>query len=298
ILSGEIKAEKRQAALISKMPMPGLARQADAAGRRKKIAESLADVDERTKKKKQTLEARIAQAGLSWSRNNYLAYSAGFAAVLGALFWLAGSHPIAAIAATAVGGLGAPAWLLKFLSRRRLKRFADEFPSAIDILVRGVRAGLPLGDCLRVAATETAEPVRSEFKLIMEAQAVGFSTAEAVERIAERVPIAEASFFSIVISIQQKSGGNLAETLSNLSSVLRDRKKMKAKVKAISSEAKSSAAIIGCLPILVAGMVYLTSPKYVEILWSTQVGQFVLAGCAVWMGLGVFVMKKMINFDI
>ena len=127
---------------------------------------------------------------------------------------------------------------------------------------------------------------------------MGFSTGEAVERIVERVPIPEASFFSIVITIQQKAGGNLAEALGNLSSVLRDRKKMKAKIKAVSSEAKASAYIIGSLPFLVGGMVYFTSPKYMELLWTTESGQLVMAGYAIWMCIGIFVMKKMINFDI
>ena len=201
------------------------------------------------------------------------------------------------LAAAGVGGFGFPAWVLNFLRKRRLKKFVDEFPNAVDIIIRGVKAGMPLGDCLRVIAAEAAEPVRGEFRQIVEAQTMGLLASEAVDRIVERVPLPEASFFAIVINIQQKAGGNLAEALGNLSGVLRDRKKMKTKIKSVSSEAKTSAYIIGSLPFFVSGMVWFTSPKYMEILWTTQTGQIALGCCALWMGIGIFVMKNMINFD-
>ena len=139
-------------------------------------------------------------------------------------------------------------------------KFVNEFPNAVDIIIRGVKAGLPLGDCLRVIASESPEPLRTEFRRIVEAQAVGLSVTEAVERIGERVPVTEANFFAIVIGIQQKAGGNLTEALTNLSRVIRERKKMKAKVKAVSSEAKTSAGIIGALPFIVGFFVYITTP--------------------------------------
>ena len=161
--------------------------------------------------------------------------------------------------AACVGGFGFPAWVLNFLRKHRLKKFVDEFPNAVDIIIRGVKAGMPLGDCLRVIAAEAAEPVRGEFRQIVEAQTMGLSASEAVDRIVERVPLPEASFFAIVINIQQKAGGNLAEALGNLSGVLRDRKKMKTKIKSVSSEAKTSAYIIGSLPFFVSGMVWFTA---------------------------------------
>jgi tight adherence protein B len=296
-LSGDIRAEKRQAAL-----RPGAAiteRQTDAARRRKQISESLKELEQRgkRKRKKQSLKTQIAQAGLSWSYNKYIGASLASAAFLGGLTWIFRAHPFVIVAAMGVGGFGVPAWFLNFLRKRRLKKFVDEFPNSVDIIIRGVKAGLPLGDCLRVIATESAEPVRSEFRQIVEAQAMGFTTSEAVERIVERVPIAEANFFAIAINIQQKAGGNLAEALGNLSSVLRARKQMKGKIKAMSGEAKASAWIIGALPFVVAVMTYFTSPKYMELLWTTQTGELVLGGCAVWMVIGIVVMKKMINFD-
>jgi tight adherence protein B len=296
-LSGDINAEKRQAALRPSAAKRGAERKADAASRRKQITETLKELELRGKRKKQSLETRIAQAGLSWTRNKYIGASFVSAAFVGGLIWLFRAHPAVVVAAMGVGGFGFPAWILNFLRKRRLKKFVNEFPNAVDIIIRGVKAGLPLGDCLRVIATESAEPVRSEFRQIVEAQAMGLSTGEAVERIVERVPVAEASFFAIVINIQQKAGGNLAEALGNLSAVLRERKKMKGKINAMSGEAKASASIIGALPPLVGVMTYITSPKYMELLWTTQTGELVLGGCAVWMGIGIFVMRKMINFE-
>ena len=132
---------------------------------------------------------------------------------------------------------------------------------------------------------------------IVETQTIGMPLGEACGRLYERMPVPEANFFGIVVAIQQKSGGNLSEALGNLSKVLRERKKMKAKIQAMSMEAKASASIIGALPICVGGLVYLTSPDYIELLWTNDLGRFMMAGCAMWMGIGVFVMKQMINFD-
>lgn len=202
------------------------------------------------------------------------------------------------IGGAAVGIFGLPNWLLSFLRKRRISKFIEEFPGSIDVIIRGVKAGLPVADCFRVIASEGQEPVRGEFRRIIESQAIGLSVGEAVERFAERVPVPEASFFSIVINIQQKSGGNLSEALGNLSRVLRDRKKMKGKVKAMSSEAKASAGIIGSLPFLVGGAVYLTTPSYMMVLFTTNIGKIIIACGLLWMAIGVFIMRKMINFDI
>jgi tight adherence protein B len=167
----------------------------------------------------------------------------------------------------------------------------------VDVIVRGIKSGLPLTDCLNVIVADTQEPVKSEFRAIVESQAVGVPLGEACLKLYERMPVAEANFFGIVIFIQQKSGGNLSEALGNLSRVLRDRKKMKAKIQAMSMEAKASGAIIAALPFIVMILVYLTSPDYISLLWTDKLGNLLLAGSAVWMSLGVFVMRKMINFD-
>ena len=157
--------------------------------------------------------------------------------------------------------------------------------------------GLPLLECLKMITSESPEPVKSEFRNIVETQAIGMPLGEACGKLYEEMPLPEANFFGIVISIQQKSGGNLAEALGNLSRVLRDRKKMKAKIQAMSQEAKASAGIIGALPIAVMILVYITSPQYISLLWTQPIGRVMLAASALWMFAGVMVMKKMINFD-
>jgi len=165
------------------------------------------------------------------------------------------------------------------------------------VIVRGIKAGLPLLDSLKLIAAEAEEPVRSEIRSIIETQTIGIPLGEACLKLYERMPLPEANFFGIVISIQQRAGGNLSEALGNLSRVLRDRKKMKAKIKAMSMEAKASATIIGALPIAVMTLVYITSPQYISLLWTEPTGRLMMAGCAVWMSVGIFVMRKMINFD-
>jgi tight adherence protein B len=192
---------------------------------------------------------------------------------------------------------GLPFWILSFLKKRREAKFLAGFPDAVDVIVRGIKSGLPLMDCLKVIANDSQEPVKTEFRAIIESQAVGLPLGEACLKLYERMPVAEANFFGIVISIQQKAGGNLSEALGNLSRVLRDRKKMKAKIQAMSMEAKASGAIIAALPFVVMGLVYLTSPEYITLLFTQKLGNLLLAASAVWMSLGVFVMRKMINFD-
>jgi tight adherence protein B len=190
-----------------------------------------------------------------------------------------------------------PLWLLKFLKKRREAKFLAGFPDAVDIIVRGIKAGLPLLDSLRIITTDAPEPLKSEFRAILETQTVGIPIGDACGKLYERIPVPEANFFGIVISIQQRAGGNLSEALGNLSRVLRDRKKMKNKIQAMSMEAKASASIIACLPPAVAGLVYLTSPQYIELLWTHPTGRMMLMMCAAWMFIGVLVMRKMINFD-
>lgn len=297
ILSGERKAEKRQAALTSGPAKRTSEKQADAAARRKQISESLKEIETRNSRKRVTLDNMLSRAGLNWSQRQFLLVAAATGIVLGGLTYVFDRNPYISLAAAVVGGIGLPLWWLKFLGKRRLKKFVNLFPDAIDIIVRGVKAGLPVGDCLRIIATEVAEPVRSEFRQVVEAQAMGLSIAEAVDRLVAQVPISETSFFSIVITIQQKAGGSLSEALANLSTVLRERKKMEGKIKALSSEARASAMIIGSLPFIVGALVYMTSPKYIELLWTTPTGQIVMAGSAIWMAIGVFIMKKMVSFD-
>lgn len=297
MLSGEMKAEKRRAALARTSPA---VRQVDRAqrSRREQIEESLREIEQRQKRDRNvTLNNRIAQAGLSWSKEKFLIVSGVLAMTCFAVPMVLGAGPVAAAGLAFAAGFGVPRWLLGFLKKRRETAFLRALPDAVDVIVRGIKAGLPLFESLKVVAADSPEPLKSEFAAIIETQAIGMPLGEACSRLYERMPVPEANFFGIVIAIQQKSGGNLSEALGNLSKVLRDRKKMAEKIKAVSMEAKASAAIIGSLPPIVMLLVYLSTPDYIALLWTHPTGRLMLAGSALWMSAGILVMKKMINFD-
>ena len=297
ILSGERKAEKRVASFARAEPAARVARGAQRS-RRDVVESTLKEVEERHKKTKSPpLSVRIAQSGLTWSKRTYFMVSA----IVGVVMFVAGligqvGLPVAAALGFA-GAFGLPRWLLSFFKKRREAKFLNAFPDAVDVVVRGVKAGLPLLDCLKMISAEAPEPVKSEFRSIVETQAIGIPLGEACGKLYERMPLPEANFFGIVIAIQQRAGGNLAEALGNLSRVLRDRKKMKSKIQAMSQEAKASASIIGALPVCVMTMVWISSPEYISLLFTEPMGHIMLAGSAMWMSCGVLVMKKMINFD-
>jgi tight adherence protein B len=296
LLSGERQAQKRRESIARSEKVQRNARQ-NQRSRREAIESTLKQFEDRNKKAKPTLAVRLGQAGLNWSVRQFIMISAavglGFM-MIGVLIG-AGLPTLAGLGFA--GGLGAPQWMLRFLKKRREQKFLNGFPDAVDLIVRGVKAGLPLLDCIKMVASEGAEPIRTEFRVILDTQAIGMPLGEACAKLYERTPLAEANFFSIVVGIQQKAGGNLSEALGNLSRVLRDRKKMKAKITAMSQEAKASAMIIGALPLAVMVLVYLTSPDYITLLFTRSLGHLMLAGSAVWMALGILVMRKMINFD-
>jgi len=297
LLSGERKAENRRASIAKPEPS---ARSVDKnqRSRREQVEGSLKDLEaRRQKEKKLPLSSRLTQAGLDWSTRKFMIVSGVLAAVSFVLAMLFGGGLLAALGLAFAAGIGLPRWTLNFLKKRREKNFLRALPDAVDVIVRGIKAGLPLFDSIKVVAADAPEPLKSEFLAIIETQAIGMPLGEACARLFERMPVPEANFFGIVISIQQKSGGNLSEALGNLSKVLRDRKKMAEKIQAMSMEAKSSAAIIGALPPVVMLLVYLSSPDYITLLWTHPTGQLMLVGCVLWMSTGIFVMKKMINFD-
>ncbi len=297
ILSGERKAEKRIAS-VAKAEAVTRATRGHQKSRRDSVEATLKEFEDRNKKNKRVpLTVRIAQAGLTWSKRQFFIISAG----IGVAFFMAGlltnAGLLAAVGLGFAGAFGLPYWLLSYLKKRRETKFLNAFPDAVDIIVRGVKAGLPLLDCMKMITVEAPEPLKSEFRAIVETQAIGIPLGEACGKLYEQMPVPEANFFGIVIAIQQKAGGNLSEALGNLSRVLRDRKKMKGKIQAMSQEAKASASIIGALPIAVMTLVWITSPQYISLLFSEPMGNLMLAASAVWMSLGVLVMKKMINFD-
>ena len=298
LLSGEKKAEARRLSVAKPEPA---ARRADAKNqrsRREQVEGSLKELEaRRAKDAKVSLATRLTQAGLGWSEQKFWIISGilGLATFAGA--FIAGGGLLGAVGLAFAAGFGLPRWILSFLKKRREEAFLKALPDAVDVIVRGIKAGLPLFESIKVVAAEAPEPLRSEFIGIIETQAIGMPLGDACARLYERMPVPEANFFGIVIAIQQKSGGNLSEALGNLSKVLRDRKKMKEKIQAMSMEAKASAAIIGALPPIVMILVYLTTPDYISILWTHPTGQLMLVGCVMWMSMGIMVMKKMINFD-
>ncbi len=297
LLSGEKQAENRRASVAKPEPA---ARQADKnqRSRREQVEGSLKEVEARRQKESRVpLSSRLAQAGLDWSTQKFMVISGVLAAVSFAAAMLLGGGMLGAAGLAFAAGFGLPRWCLSFLKQRREKKFLRALPDAVDVIVRGIKAGLPLFDSIKVVAADAPEPLRGEFLAIIETQAIGMPLGEACARLFERMPVPEANFFGIVIAIQQKSGGNLSEALGNLSKVLRDRKKMAEKIQAMSMEAKASAAIIGSLPPIVMLLVYLSTPDYISLLWTHPTGQLMLVGCVVWMSIGILVMKKMINFD-
>ena len=303
-LAGRTRSDQRMEAVgASKQKAAADRIGAEEGRRRRTVEDTLKELEESQKEKarksqKPSLVTRMRQAGLGWSKNTYYFVCAGAAILVMALFFIGfGFGPLPTLGFGFSAGILLPHFFVNFKRKRRLRKFSNEFPNAVDVIVRGVKAGLPLVDCLKVIGRESVEPVRSEFQEIVEDQTLGMPLADAVGRLPERIPLAEANFFAIVVIIQSRTGGSLSEALSNLSKVLRDRKKMSGKIRAMSAEAKSSAGIIGSLPIIVAVLVWLTSPDYIALLFTTLVGNVVLVCCGLWMLMGSLVMRKMINFD-
>src|SRR5271170_6753388 len=296
-VGGDSRADKRRTA-VAKSDAKALNASAgvDRAARKKQIADGLRDI-ERKGKQRVSLATRIDQAGLSITTQQYWIGSLLLGLFLSAFTYIESKSALLTLLVGVTGAIGLPQLTLARLRIRRINKFIANFPTAIDIIVRGIKSGLPLGDTIRIAATESPEPVRAEFRRIVEALSLGMTMSEGIERMAQRVPIAETNFFSIVIAIQSKAGGNLSEALGNLSRVLRERKKMKAKITAMSMEAKASAAIIGAVPFLVVGALYVSSPKYISVLWTTSHGKMISVIAICWMGIGIAMMKKMISFD-
>ncbi|HRO02821.1 MAG TPA: type II secretion system F family protein [Terricaulis sp.] len=266
--------------------------------RRQSTQEALKELaanERQSRKRRVSVKGMLAQAGVNMTPTVFWIISAAVGAVIG-VAGLVIQGPIGAGAGFFIGLFGLPRWALGFLVKGRQKKFSNQLADAIDVIVRGVKSGLPLGQCLRIIAAESPEPLRAEFQALCDSQAMGVPLDQSLQRMYERIPLPEVNFFAIVLSIQQKTGGNLSESLGNLSSVLRSRKLMKEKVNALSAEAKASAMIIGSLPIIVGGLVYLTRPAYISILFTDQRGHLILLGCAVMMSAGIFIMNKMVNF--
>lgn len=269
--------------------------------RRKQIQESLNQISksESAKQKKRVpLSGRIAQAGLEISNRTFYLISLGSGLVIAFIILVLGAPLFVCGLGFFAGAFGLPRWILGILVRKRQNKFLNDFADAIDVVVRGLKSGLPVTEAMKIISTEQGPPVGPEFLEVVEGQKIGIPIDQGIERMVERVPLPEVNFLAIVMAIQSKTGGNLSEALANLSKVLRDRKKMKQKVQAVSQEAKSSAAIIGALPFVIMGLMSFTNPKYLLPLFQTSIGHIILGVCGTWMTIGVLVMRKMINFKI
>ncbi len=277
-------------------------RMAEMSKRRKSVQDSLKDLEkkqqEKSAKAKPSMKIRLMQAGLKISVTQFYIGSVVFGFVAALMALIAGAMLPIVGGILLIGAAGVPRWFVNFLIKRRCKAFLDEFPNALDVMVRSIKSGLPLNDAVRLIASDGQEPVKTEFRRIIEAQQVGLNIPEACARMINSIPLPEVNFFAIVIAIQAQAGGNLSEALGNLGKVLRERRKMKAKVQALSMEAKASACIIGALPFIVAFLVYMTSPQYMMILFTDPRGHIIMGCSAVWMSIGIWVMRNMINFDI
>jgi len=300
-MSGERKASKRVANVAqgqTKSRVRSALQSQPLQMRKKQVQDSIKDMEAREKAKKRVpLRVKLSRAGLSIKPRTYYIISVATGLVGGFVVLITGSSLLVSLLVAFACGFGLPRWFVARSAKRRQAKFLVEFANAIDIIVRGVKSGLPLNDCLQIIATETPEPVKSEFIDLIEQQKVGVPLARAFERMHDRMPLQEVNFFAIVIAIQSQTGGNLAEALSNLAQVLRDRYRLQAKVRAFSAEAKASALIIGSLPPCVMGIVYFTTPTYIDLLFTEKLGNVMLMVSATWMLIGVLVMRKMINFD-
>ncbi len=299
--SGEREKDSRLKGVIEAKGRETISALEQATSRRKSVVDTLKDMENRHRAaEKVSLRLRLERAGLSMTPRMYWVASVACGVVLMLIvtFTLQASatRMILTVVVGLVGIFGAPRWIVSKLTSRRQGKFIRELPNAIDIVVRGMKSGLPLNECLSIIARESEEPLASEFREVIDQQRVGVSLGEALEKLTMRMPLPEVKFLQIVVAIQQQAGGNLSEALSNLSTVLRDRFMLKMKVKAMSAEAKASALVLASLPPTVTFLVYSSSPDYISALFDTRTGNFALLVCGFWMLMGVLVMRKMINF--
>ncbi len=305
-IGSEDKGKKRAAAMGargkgSEKGLFSFLKTDDGSNRRKQIEESLGKLDQQQKtkvKKQKSLASKMVQANWSMKPQTFMIISAVMTVVAGGVPFLMQQNWKLCVGLAIGVGIGLPRWWLGSRIKRRQKKFTAHFADAMDIIVRGVRTGLPLGDCLKIIAHESPEPVRSEFQLIVEGESVGVPIEVCLERLYERIPLSEVSFFATVLNIQRSTGGNLGESLSNLANVLRGRKILREKVKALAAEAKMSAGIIAALPPILMLLISMASPDYMAELYTTERGQKNLMIGAGMMVTGVLVMKKMINFKV
>ena len=244
------------------------------------------------------LRKRLAQTGRDISLAKYGMISAGFGLTVMILFLIKGAPFLLAFFFGAFAGFGLPHFVIGQLIKRRIAKFTVNFPDAIELMVRGLRSGLPITETLGIVAAELHGPVGVEFRGVADMMKIGRTMEAALQETADRLGTAEFQFFVITLAIQRETGGNLAETLSNLADVLRKRAQMKLKIRAMSSESKASAYIVGSLPFIVFIMVYMANPTYLSAFFTDERLMIAGLGGLTWMSIGVFIMAKMVSFEI
>lgn len=244
------------------------------------------------------LRKRLAMTGKSWTLGQYAMASLGLVVVVFLLAWIRGMPLLLSLGLSLFIGLGLPHMIVGMSIKKRVAKFTARFPDAIELLVRGLRAGLPISETLSVVSSEIPGPVGEEFRNVSDKMKIGRTMDAALQDSADRLGTPEFQFFVITLAIQRETGGNLAETLGNLADVLRKRMQMKLKINAMSSESKASAYIIGALPFIVFGLIWYINPAYMGTFFTDQRLIYAAIGGGVWMGIGVFIMSKMINFEI
>ncbi len=268
--------------------------------RQRRIQQKIKQLEQKNEKRsaRETIDAAILQAGLQITMTTFIIICVATGTVLTAIYLAAKMPPLGAIAVFGFGTAAVPMLVLKVIASKRQAKFTEDFANAIDLVVRGVRSGLPVNECFKVCAREFPAPLGEEFRMLVEGQNLGISIDDLMDKGIERIPTAEYKFFAIVIQIQRQTGGNLADTLAGLSNVLRERKKMRDKARAMASEATASAAIIGSLPFAVALLLSLVNPEYLMVLYYEKTGNYLVGFGLFWMFLGSMVMRKMINFKM
>lgn len=301
------KSEQRQRMLAVITKNAGLAVKVGGANKEKQLAKQRAELARKLneagagknkKKKSMTLRQTLQQAGLDMPVSHFMMVSAGFAVLVWTGLLMTKFALVTRVCLTLTAFLGVPRFIIRFLAKRRQKKFLEDFADALEGMVRLLQAGMPVTEAIAMVSREYQGPIKEEMMGIYEDQKVGISLGEAAERAAKRMPLTEMKMFAAAILIQSETGSSLSEVLINLANVIRARFRLQRKVKALSSEAKASAMIIGALPILVAGGLYLVNPDYISLLFTTKMGNILAGGAIFWMTCGVLVMKQMINFKV
>ena len=244
------------------------------------------------------LRRRIEMAGKDWSLASYVRGCAAITVVTWGLLLLRHTPVLLTLFLGVLAGVGLPHFVLGKMAQRRTRNFITRFPDAIELLVRGLRSGLPISETISVVGSEVPEPVGSEFRSVADRMRIGRTMEASLQETADKLQTAEFQFFVITLAIQRETGGNLAETLGNLADVLRKRMQMKLKIKAMSSESKASAYIIGSLPFIVFGLIWYINPEYMGTFFTDPRLKIAAIGGAIWMSIGAFIMAKMIAFEI